>query len=164
MQYLGYGITILSMVVYAAGLQLREEWQIIISQILAKILTVLCLLCFDSATGVWTSIVGFGVLTISYLREKYKRGFIPFYFIFETIYIYILVNTFDGISSILMFVGSSLSLLSLFWLREQPLRIVGLIKSCIYVVYQLSIKNWAGITELIIVYSYISSYIKYRKK
>lgn len=164
MQYLGYGLTILAIVVYAAGLQLKEKWQIIVSQILARIFTVSSLLCFDSATGVWTSVIGFGVLTISYLREKYKKGFIPFYFIFESIYIYILINTFNGISSILVFVSSSLSLMALFWLREQPLRIVGLIKSCIYIVYNLSIKNWAGITELIIIYSYISSYVKYKKK
>lgn len=162
MIYIGYVLTILSIILYAIGLQFKKKVHIILSQIICKLLTAISLFCFYSMSGVWLSIMSLGVLFISYLKESTNKDYKIFYFIFQLIYISILIITFDGISSILVFIGSSLSLFSLFWLREQPLRIVGFVKSIIYLIYQLVIGNWAGLTETIILYSYVSSYIKYK--
>ena len=68
-----------------------------------------------------------------------------------------------GISSILVFLTSSISLLSIWWLKPQKMRIVGMATSITSLFYQISIKNWAGLLEIVVICSNILSFAKYRK-
>lgn len=69
-----------------------------------------------------------------------------------------------GISSILVFLTSSISLLSIWWLKPQKMRIAGMATSITSLLYQISIKNWAGLLEIVVICSNILSFAKYKKE
>lgn len=82
---------------------------------------------------------------------------------FEFLYIVITVITFAGVSSILVFTSSSISLFSLWFLPPQKMRVVGIYNSFIHLFYQLSIKNYAGFLECFVILSNLTSYLKYKR-
>jgi hypothetical protein len=84
--------------------------------------------------------------------------------IFQSFYILTLIYQYDGLPSVLIFATSSVNLLCVWWLSPQNMRIVGGFNSIFYLFYQISIKNWAGLIEILVILSNALSYLKYKVK
>lgn len=162
---LGYILTVLNYICYCTSRFLKGKRQMLIFDLLAKILTVIALACFGSLTGSVNMIISFLSLIILniYGKNEESKSRKYTYIIIQAAYIISTIFTYNGISSILILVTSSLSLLSNFWLTPQKMRLVGFFASWLYLIYQMSIKNYAGILELLVIASNLIAYLKYRK-
>ena len=76
----------------------------------------------------------------------------------------ILAYTYDGVSSILVYLGTSLAIYSYWWMNEQQMRVTGVFIGLLFFAYCMSIHNYLGILELFVIGTNIISYLIYRKK
>ena len=97
------------------------------------------------------------------IKERLNKKWLWIYIFFQSLYIMILYYTYIGISSILVVISVSVTLFYIWWLPPQKMRIVGGINGIIYLAYQISIQNWAGILGIFVVLSNLFSFIKYKK-
>ena len=161
--WLGYLFTVFNYIFYCGSRFCKKKYQMLTLDILAKISTFLALFCLGSLSGAYSMMVSFLILLVSTVKEHRAKVWAPMYVIFQLLLVCILVFRFEGISSILVFLTSSVSLLSVWWLRPQGMRVAGLITSGTSLLYQLSIQNWAGLLEIFVICSNVLSYIRYRR-
>ena len=160
---LGYILTGLSDVSYWLSRFMKKKKDMLALNLLAKIFTVLSLFFLNSLTGAYNMTIAIILLIIANIKERKNKKWTPLYFVFVFAYIIILISTFPGISSILVFITSNLSLICIWFLPPQKMRLVGFYTSGIYLGYQLSIKNWAGLLEIFVILSNYLSFKKYKK-
>lgn len=159
---LGYVFTVFNYIFYCGSRFCKKKYQMLTLDILAKISTFLALLCLGSLSGAYSMLISFVILLVSTIKERKGRVWAPFYVLFQVLLLLILWRRFEGISSVLVFLTSSVSLLSVWWLRPQGMRVAGLVTSCTSLLYQLSIRNWAGLLEIFVICSNVLSYVRYR--
>ena len=53
-----------------------------------------------------------------------------------------MVWNFEGISSVFVFLSTSIALLSVWWLPPQKMRIAGITANVMTLCYNISLKNW----------------------
>ena len=164
MVYLGYLFTVFNYIFYCGSRFGKKKSQMLTLDILAKLSTFLALLCLGSLSGAYSMMVSFLILLVSRVKEWKNRVWAPVYVLFQLVLILIMIFRFEGISSVLVFLTSSVSLLSVWWLRPQGMRVAGLITSTTSLLYQLSIRNWAGLLEILVICSNVLSYLRYRSK
>ena len=163
MLLLGYVLFILNYICYCSSRYCKEKKYMLTLELVAKILTIISMYCFGSLSGAYIFIVGFVNIIVRTILE-YKELDLKFlFFVFEFLYIVITVITLAGVSSILVFTSSSISLFSLWFLPPQKMRVVGIYNSFIHLFYQLSIKNYAGFLECFVILSNLTSYLKYKR-
>ena len=162
--YLGYLFTVFNYIFYCGSRFCKKKYQMLTLDILAKISTFLALFCLGSLSGAYSMMVSFLILLVSTVKERKEKVWAPMYVLFQLLLILILIFRFEGISSILVFLTSSVSLLSVWWLRPQGMRVAGLITSVTSLLYQLSIRNWAGLLEIFVICSNVLSYVRYRRR
>ena len=131
--------------------------------LIAKILTSASLYCFGSLTGAYNFIVVFFVLIVANIKERLSKRWLLAYLFFQSIYALILYYTYNGFSSVLVFISVSSALMCVWWLPPQLMRIVGLVNCFVFLTYQISIKNWTGLLEILVFFSNAISFMKYRK-
>ena len=73
------------------------------------------------------------------------------------------MKTYIGISSILVFSCSSITLCANWWLSPQNMRLSAVFGSVVYLAYQISIANWAGLLVVFALTSNLFSFLTYRK-
>ena len=129
----------------------------------AKIFTAIGLYFLESLSGAYIFIAMFFVVIVANIKERLNKRWILAYLFFQSLYIIILLYTYGGISSILVVVSVSITLFYIWWLPPQQMRIIGGLNGFIYLAYQVSIKNWAGLLGIFVVLSNIFSFIKYKK-
>lgn len=132
--------------------------------LLSKVFMIIALYCFGSIGGSLSFIVAFILIIIATLKENQKQDWLFGYILFQFMYIAILITTFDGIASILVFITVSIKLFALWWMRPQGIRMLGIIASLFFIAYQLAIHNWAGLLEICVIASNATSFLKYRNK
>jgi len=164
----GYVFTALNYLCYCYSRFVKEKKNMLLYDIFAKVFTVIGLYCLGSLTGAYNMIVSLTLLLTANLRERKSDGFIKglnitLYSVFETAYIAVMVFTFKGLPSVLITITSSITLLNIWWLPPQKMRLVGGFNSILFLSYQLTIKNWAGLLEIFVLLSNFTSYFKYRK-
>ena len=142
---------------------MQTKEKILFMDLIAKIFTVAGLYCLGSLTGAYNMSMIFLMNIVCYVKERKNRKLPVLYFIFEMVFVAILIYTYDGLSSILVFTCSSLTLFANWWLSPQYMRITAVWGCVIYLAYQISIKNWAGLLEIGAFASNLISYLKYRK-
>lgn len=104
------------------------------------------------------------VLIILNIRERVSDNKMTWlYIIFQCMLCVIFYKTYTGISSILVFITSSVTLFHTWFLPPQLMRLIGGCNCIIYLTYQISIKNWAGLIEIIVMLCNFISFIKYYK-
>ena len=131
--------------------------------LLAKCSVCAALFCLGSLGGSYSMMVSFFVLIAANIKERKGRKWTALYVLFEALLVAILIREFAGISSVLVFLTGSISLLSIWWLPPQRMRIASLVTSSTSLLYMLSIRNWAGLLEIFVLGSNALSYLKYRK-
>lgn len=159
-QMLGYIFTIISYAVYCVGRYCKNKSGMLYTDILSKIIASAGFLYLHSYTAVGNMLGGIAVLCLASLKEKRQRKWIPIFVTLELMYVAILLNTIQGISSVIIFITSTISLYNIWWNNPQKMRILGIVNSIIYTGFQISIKNWAGFLEIFVISSNISSYLK----
>ena len=160
---LGYLFTAINYAFYCGSRFMQTKEKILFMDLIAKIFTVAGLYCLGSLTGAYNMSMIFIMNIVCYVKERKNWKLPLLYWIFEAVFILILVNTYNGISSILVFICSSITLLANWWLSPQYMRISAICGCTLYLAYQISIKNWAGLLEIIAFLSNLLSYLKYRK-
>lgn len=165
---LGYVFTALNYVCYCYSRFVKEKKNMLLYDILAKIFTVIGLYCLGSLTGAYNMIVSLTLLITANIKERRAEKFgrvlnIVLYSVFEIAYITIMAFTFKGVPSVLITITSSITLMNIWWLPPQKMRLVGGCNSILFLTYQLTIKNWAGLLEMLVLISNFTSYLKYRR-
>ena len=163
MIWLGYLFTALNYACYCLSRFMKQKQMMLLLDLLAKILTILGLYCLDSLSGAYAFIVSFFLLIAANIKEKLNKKWLFGYIFFQLLYLAVLYFTYDGISSILVVLSSSITLLCIWWLPPQQMRFVGGLNCFIFLAYQISIKNWAGLLEILVILSNLFSFLKYKK-
>ena len=163
MTQLGYFFTILSYACYCLSRFMKYKKTILVLDLSAKIFTALSLYFLESLSGAYVFIISFFMIIAANIKERLNKKWLWVYIFFQSLYIIILYYTYIGISSILVVISVSVTLFYIWWLPPQKMRIVGGINGIIYLAYQISIQNWAGILGIFVVLSNLFSFIKYKK-
>ena len=166
---IGYIFTILNYGCYCSSRFMKEKKNILFLEIFAKLFSMGGLYCFGSLTGTYSMAIGFLILIISNIKERNKnkinnRKNMSIYMFFQFLYFIVIFLTFNGISSILVAITSSISLFCIWWMPPQKMRIIGGFNSFLFIAYQISIKNWAGLLEVAVIMSNFASFVKYKNK
>lgn len=167
MEIFGYIFTIINYVLYCSSRFCKEKKNMLVLDILAKICTILSFVFLNSMTGAVVMFISIILLLIARYKEtnSIKTNISIFLFsIFVIFYIVNMVITFNGIPSVLITITALITLFSIWWLSPQNMRKVGAFNSVLYLCYQISIKNWAGLLEILVILSNLISFIKYNKK
>ena len=161
---LGYIFTVLNYLLYCISRFLHNKRDMLLMDLVAKVLTILGLDCLGSLSGAFAFIIILCSLIMANLKERLHYKWTGFYLIFQAAHIVSMILTYQGISSVLVFITSSISLFCNWWLSPQKLRFIGGCNSLLFLTYQVSIHNWAGLFELFVTFSNFGSYIKYRRR
>ncbi|MCQ2470059.1 MAG: YgjV family protein [Ruminococcus sp.] len=167
MYKIGYICTILNCIVFSAGRFQRSKKGILAFEFIAKALSVTSFFMFGSLTSGLSDIWSFVVLTTANIKERKNISSKVSNWLFiayEAVYVLILAFTFNGISSLLIFTVSTISIVSLWYLQPQNMRVAEIMNSFIYLALQFSIGNFAGITEFVVIGCNTASYCKYEKE
>lgn len=163
MIWLGYFFTVLNYVCYCLSRFMKHKKMMLLLDLLAKIFTIFGLYCLNSLSGTYTFVVMFFFLIVANIKERLNKKWLLWYIFFQFLYLAILYKYYEGLSSILVVFTSSVTLFSVWWLPPQQMRIVGGLNCFPFLAYQICIKNWAGLLEILVILSNLFSFLKYRK-
>lgn len=163
MLLLGYFFTLLNYACYCLSRFMKHKQHMLLLDLLSKIFTALGLYFFNSLSGAYITFAAFFMLIIANIKEKLNKQWLFGYILFQALFFYILYYTYIGISSILVVTTTSITLFCIWWLPPQHIRIIGIFNCIIYMTYQFTIHNWAGLLEIFVIFSNIVSYIKHQK-
>ena len=159
----GYSFTALNYLLHCISRFCKKKYQMLIFDLAAKIAFILGLYFMGSMGGALSIVVNFFYLIFGTIKERRGCKWPALYTIFQLLLLLVLIKTFVGLSSILVFMSTSITLFSIWWMPPQKMRVLGIVTNVITLVYQLSIQNWAGLCELAVITSNTVSYVKYRK-
>lgn len=159
---LGYGFTLLSYLLYCISRFLHNKKNMLLLDLAAQTCTMIALYSLGSMSGAFTFMVIFLTLIAANLKVRLNKRWTLLYICFQLLYLLILIFTYKGISSILVFTTASISTFFNWWLSPQKIRFLGGCNSILFLIYQITIKNWAGLLETIVMFSNFTAYIKYR--
>ena len=162
--FLGYLFTVINYICYCLSRFVKTKQMMLLLDLVAKIFTIAGLYCLGSLSGAYLFVITFFLLIIANIKEKKDKKWILGYLFFQGLYIIATCMVFEGISSILVFINATLNLWCVWWLPPQKMRVVGGLNSIFYLAYQISIKNWAGLIELAVIYSNFAAYLKYKNQ
>ena len=160
---LGYFFTALNYACYCISRFMKQKKMMLLIDLVSKVFTALGFYFLNSLSGVYTFIVVFFLLIVANIKERLGKRWLFGYLFFQSLYISILFFTFAGISSVLVFTAVSITLFCIWWLPPQKMRLIGGFNSFTFLAYQISIKNWAGLLEILVIISNFVAFIKYRK-
>ena len=160
---LGYIFTVINYVLYCASRFAVSKKTILLMDLVAKVFTVMGLYCLNSLSGAAVFCITFVLLIAANIKERLDKKCLWGFIVFQALYTIALFYTYDGISSILVFLSATINLLCIWWFAPQNMRLVGGFNCIIYLAYQISIKNWAGLIEILVLISNFAAYIKYHK-
>ena len=164
MVWIGYLFTVLSYACYCLSRFMKHKKNILLLDLITKIFTALGLYFLGSLSGTYMFIGTLFMVIVANIKERLNKKWILAYIAFQALYIIILFYTYVGISSILVALNVSITLFYIWWLPPQHMRIVGATNGLIYLAYQISIKNWAGLLGISVILSNILAFIKYIKR
>ena len=160
MIFWGYFFTVVNYVCYCVSRFLKTKRQMLLLDLVSKVFTILGLYCLGSMTGVWAFVLMFVWLIVANIKEQYNKKWTPFFLLFQGLYCFVLFYTYAGVSSFLVFLNSSIYLFCVWWLSPQKIRFIGGFNSFLYLAYQISIKNWAGLIEILVIISNFVAFFK----
>lgn len=162
--FLGYLFTVINYVCYCLSRFVKTKQMMLLLDLVAKIFTIAGLYCLGSLSGAYLFVITFFLLIVANIKEKAGARWTLGFVLFFGLYCLALHTTFDGLPSLLVFTSSVVNLWCIWWLPPQKMRFIGGLNCIVYLSYQISIKNWAGLIELAVIYSNFAAYLKYRNK
>lgn len=161
--FLGYLFTVFNYIFYCVSRFCNKKYQMLTLDLLAKFSTFVALYFLNALSGAYSMLVSFAILIVANIKIRRNERWLPGYVLFQVVLAAIMVWKFAGISSILVCITSTISLISIWWLSPQKMRIAGMATSISSLLYQLSIRNWAGLLEIVVICSNTLSFLKYKK-
>lgn len=163
---LGSVFTVVNYICFCVSRFLKEKKYMILLDMLAKIFTMIGLLCFHSLTGVYNMILSLLALICLHIRERYytDNKMTWLFIVFQAALCGIFCYTYIGMSSILVFITSSVTLFHTWFLKPQGMRLMGGLNCIPYMIYLLTIGNWVGFAEIIVMISNFTAFLKYKKQ
>lgn len=160
---LGYLFTVLNYGFYCASRFLGKKQKMLTLDLLAKISSVIGLAFLGSLSGAYSMVVNVGYLISANIKERkhYRRP--GLYVLFQLALLWVMIRSYSGLPSILVFCSTSIALFAVWWLPPQKMRLAGLTANCFTLAYHLSLQNWAGLCEFAVIASNLTSYLKYRR-
>ena len=165
MAILGYVLTALNYGCFITSRFLREKKWIVTLDVMAKILLICALLCFNSLTGSYNMLISLIMLIILNIKERKapdKKWITP-WALLEIALLLVFIFTYDGLPSILVWFTSTVTIWHTWFMPPQIMRIIGGWNGILFFIYQMLIKNWVGVLELLVITSNFVAYYKYKK-
>ena len=159
MIYAGYALTALNYVLYCISRFQKNKRSILILDIFAKICTVLSFFLLSVKSGMISMLISLAAIIVFTIRDKNKIA----YGVFFASYIACAVYTFTGLPEIILAISSILMLTANCFFEGQGIRFTGIIVSVLYLGFQISVKNYAGLLEIFVLIANIVSFIKYKR-
>ena len=163
MAILGNILTAISYIIFWTSRFCKNKKKILIVDNISRLITILSFLCLKNLNGIQNT---FFVLIRNELghRVKNKKKYIAF-FIMLAILFFMYYLSFEFPSTIFIAVCGITNLIGVILCETKWLRIWGMIGSIPYILFQLSIKNYAGticefITLIIMLYTFFTIEIK----
>ncbi len=161
-----YILTTINYILYCSSRFCKKKSAMLLLDIIAKIITSLSFVLLSSYTG--SGLMAFAIVTLLLIYLKEQRGFPKWlsdslFGVCLIVYVLIFVKTYDGFTSILIFVSSALCLLSNWYLPPQKMRLMGFPISLMYLWYQLALKNYVALLEVFVIVSNLVAFIKYNR-
>ena len=161
---LGYLFTVLNYGFYCASRFCKKKEQMLLLDLMSKLAFVVGLVFMGSLSGAYSMIVNFVYIIFANIKERKQYKWPVLFWLFQLLLVAVLLISFDGISSILVFATVSVNLVAVWWLPPQKMRAVGLVCNVFTLLYHVSLQNWAGACELIVAASNLVSLLKYRRQ
>lgn len=161
---LGYFFTALNYGFYCTSRFMQKKQSMLLLDLGSKISFVLGLIFLGSLSGAYSMAVSFATVICANIKEAKNYKWPGFYVLFQALLVWIMISQYAGISSILVFFSISIALYATWWLPPQKMRVTGLVSNLFTLMYNISLKNWAGLLELAVIASNLGSYLKYRRE
>lgn len=161
---LGYIFTLINYVFFCGSRFLVNKKNILLMDLVAKIFTVMGLYCLNSLSGAFSFGITFFLLIAANIKERQNKKWGAGFVIFQALYLLTMILQYEGLSSVLICASCSLNLVCVWFLAPQNMRLVGGYNSILFLLYQISIKNWAGLVEIFVIISNFAAYFKYKKQ
>lgn len=145
---------------------MKDKKTILELDLMSKTCTVIGLFCLGSITGAVNMVISFFVILVLNIRESRFKGsrWVGLFVVVQLGYVLSALCTYAGISSILIFMSCTNMLIANWFLSPQKMRIVGGLNSFIYLGYQISIRNWAGLVEIAVIICNFASFVMHKEK
>lgn len=164
MIFWGYFFATCCYLTYCGSRFLKLKKGMLLLDLLSKPLMAMALYCFNSLSGAYIFMVVCLMLIACNIKERLHAKWLPAYVLFQTLYLVILYYTYTGYSSLLIVLCASITLFSTWWLPPQKMRLIGGFNGFISLSYHLSIHDWLGLMEIVVMISNFVAYHKMRKK
>lgn len=165
---LGNAISLIGTLFYAVGRFKKDKSNLLTYTLLSKIFTVITYIILGTISGAYAFLVHIPLYIFAKIKEKKHKKWHALFVIFELCYIAIAVFSFptDGFKAILICLASTITMIGVWYLHPQYMRLLSLPNSVLYVTFYISAANYVGaITEVLLVFmSNLLSYLKYRKE
>lgn len=166
---IGYVLTFINYVCYCGSRFAKKKRTMLILDLTAKIITVASTFFLGSFSGSLSMILMIVVLFASVYKENHPetvKGLVSvgIYLLLALSFSLVFIFSYQGISTILVVFTCILALTYIWWMGPQGIRFWGAVNSVIFLMYQLSIRNWMGLLEIFVFISNVVSFTKYRKK
>lgn len=163
MIWLGYLFTAINYGCYCLSRFMKNKKMMLFWDLMAKVFTALGFYFLGSLSGAYLFVAGFFMLITANVKEQLAKKWLPVYIFFQTLYLAVLFCTYNGISSILFTITASVTLFCVWWMPPQKMRIIGAWNSFLFLAGQISIRNWAGLLEILVIISNFMAFFKYKK-
>ena len=164
---LGYAFALINYTFYGLGRFMKKKSAILVFSILSLLAAAISCYFFNSLSGYYLLLTQIIVTTIAYIKEKkYFTKFLTYaiYILAQLFITAAIMYTFKGLSSILCYISVSIAIFSIWWLNEQQMRIAGIFICLFSFLYNMTICNYLGVLELVIILTNVISYCIYKKK
>ena len=158
--WIGYICIVINYIFYCCGRFMRKKEHILFMDLFAKAFTILGLYFLGSLTEAYNMCLIFIMNIVCYYKTKRHWKLALLYWIFESLLVMILFTTYTGLSSALVFSCSTLTLMANWWFSPQQMRLTAVCGSVLYLMYQISIRNWAGLLEVVTLGSNVLSFLR----
>lgn len=163
----GYIFSAINYLFYCVGRFTKKKPAILMFSLVALCMAGISNYCFGSLTGSLALFVQIPIVILSYINEKKPLQNWLRCCIYEVAFLLItliLIFTFQGITSILIYIATNLSIYSYWWMDEQGMRIAGIFIGIAFFVYCMSIENYLGFLELCVIFANLVSYAIYKNR
>jgi len=161
---LGQILTFVSYSIFWISRFAKDKKHILIIDNCSRVFTILSFICLGSLNGIQNTIFsGIRNYIGQKVTDKWKYKVFVFMLVIMTL-MYAL--SFNGVSTIFIYGCAFMNLIGVILMREQGLRVFGIIGGLIYIGFQLSIQNYIGcICEFIgVTVTFIAFLKNYKRK
>ena len=163
MNILLYVLKVFNYLFYCISRFKKEKHQILYIDIISKLFVIASLWVFNSMSGVYMVSIQLLLLFVVYYKTKKNKKWNIGFILSMIALLTIALLQYEGISTILMLLSSICIIIGNWYLKPQHMRLIGIVASCFYLAYCITIKNYVGVLEIFVIISNISAYKMYLK-